>query len=77
MLFEVTFRKQNGEYASIDVSAPTKLDAWINFMSEYSGKKWEIASVKRTKKKKERPVPKFVKKLVSFTVFPTEYICFD
>ena len=77
MLFEVTFRKQNGEYASIDVSAPTKLDAWINFMSEHSGKKWEIASVKRTKKKKERPVPKFVKKLVSFTISPMEYIVFD
>lgn len=76
MIFEVKYRDEKGQFYIVELSAPSKLDAYIKFMKEYP-KTWEIASVKRAKKKKERPAPKFVKKLVSFTISPMEYIVFD
>lgn len=78
MTFQVTFRKENGEYAYIDLSAPSKLDAYIKFMAKYP-MNWEIASVKKTKQKKKISVPaqNAKKTLVSFTISPTEVICYD
>ena len=78
MTFQVTFRKENGEYAYIDLAAPSKFDAYIIFMAKYP-KSWEIASVKRamTRKKKVAPTQGAKKTLVSFTISPTEVICYD
>ena len=73
MIFNVKFRNEKGEYKALELSAPTKLDAFIKFMVEHP--KWDIASVKRAKPKKVTVQKKknFQKTLV-FTASPREYI---
>lgn len=74
MIFEVKYRDEKGQFYIVELSAPSKLDAYIKFMKEYP-KTWEIASVKRAKsKKKIEHKHKVKKRLVSFTISPTEIV---
>ena len=73
MIFTIKFRKENDEFFTMELSAPTKLDAWIKFMAEYP--KWEIASVKRAKPKKVTvQKKKNFKKKVTLNILPPEYV---
>ena len=74
MIFEVKYRDEKGQFCTVDLSAPSKLDAYIKFMIKFQN--CDIITVKKAKPKPVCVQKKknFKKRLVSFTISPPELL---